>query len=56
MPERSWCYALPQSIKPGCSQAEMLYFSAMVDVDGDGHVTFDEMLMSMRECKVLRAL
>jgi len=42
---------LAKSLKPDCSPAEARYFATMVDIDGDSAVLFDDMVLSMRECK-----
>eukprot|EP00873_Tetraselmis_striata_P004123 jgi/Tetstr1/424387/TSEL_014946.t1 len=44
-------HKLLDRILPGTTANEGLYFSTMMDIDGDGAVTFHEMMACLRECK-----
>lgn len=42
--------ALLQQLMPGATPADVLYNSVQLDVNGDGEVTFDELMAEIREC------
>ncbi|EEH53334.1 uncharacterized protein MICPUCDRAFT_8671, partial [Micromonas pusilla CCMP1545] len=43
-------------ILPSASNHDMHYFRVMLDVDGDGVLTFDELLGTIRDCRAAGAL